>query len=54
MIIKINLYNKKIEVIKEIEKGYLSEVKSEGGYVYDYEEYLIVDLCYLLRMREEG
>jgi hypothetical protein len=48
MIIKINLYNKKIEVIKEIEEGYLSEVKSVGGNVYDYEEYLIVD------MREEG
>ena len=44
MIIKINLYNRKIEVIKEIEEGYLSEVKSVGGNVYDYEEYLIVDM----------
>ena len=48
MIIKINLNNREIEVIKEIEEGYLSEVKSKGGNVYDYEEYLIVD------MREEG
>ncbi len=48
MIIKINLYNREIKVIKEIEEGYLSEVKSVGGNVYDYEEYLIVD------MREEG
>lgn len=48
MIIKINLNNREIEVIKEIEEGYLSEVKNKGGYVYDYEEYLIVD------MREEG
>ena len=44
MIIKINLYNKKVEVIKEIEEGYLSV----EGNVYDYEEYLIVD------MREKG
>ena len=48
MKIKIDLYNKEVKVIKEIEEGYLSEVKSKGGYVYDYEEYLIVD------MREEG
>jgi len=48
MIIKLNLDDKKIEVIKEIEEGYLSEIKSKCGWVYDYEEYLIVDL------REEG
>ena len=48
MIIKINLYNNKVEVIRELEEGWLSEVRSEIGNVYDYEEYLIID------MREEG
>ena len=48
MIIKINLYNNKVEVIRELEEGWLSEVKSEIGNVYDYEECLVVD------MREEG
>jgi hypothetical protein len=44
MIIKLNLYNNKLEVIKEIEGGYLSCVRSEGGWVFDYEEYLIIDM----------
>lgn len=48
MIIKIDLNNKKVKLVKEIEEGWLEEVKSECGWVYDYEEYLIVD------MREEG
>ena len=50
MIIKLNLYNNKLEVIKEIEGGYMSCVRSEGGWVFDYEdeEYLIID------MRDEG
>jgi hypothetical protein len=47
-IIKIDLVNKKVEFIKEIEEGYIKEIKSRDGYVYDYEEYIIVD------MREEG
>jgi hypothetical protein len=48
MIIKIDLVNKKVDLVKEIEEGYIGEVKSKYGYVYDYEEYIIVDL------REEG
>jgi hypothetical protein len=48
MIIKIDLVNKKVELVKEIEEGYIEEVLSKDGYVYDYEEYIIVDL------REEG
>ena len=47
-IIKIDLVNKKVEFIKEIEEGYNGVVKSKDGWVYDYEEYIIVD------MREEG
>ena len=48
MIIKIDLVNKKVDLVKEIEDGYIKEVKNKCGYVYDYEEYIIVDL------REEG
>jgi len=47
-IIKIDLVSKKVEFINEIEDGYIVEVKSKDGWVYDYEEYIIVDL------REEG
>jgi hypothetical protein len=43
-LIKIDLVNKKVEFIKEIEEGYNEEVKSKNGVVYDYEEYIIVDI----------
>jgi hypothetical protein len=43
-LIKIDLVNKKVEFIKEIEEGYNEKVKSKNGVVYDYEEYIIVDI----------
>ena len=48
MKIKLDLYNKEMEVLSEKDfKFYIEgveEIKSECGVVYDCEEYLIIDL----------
>ena len=48
MKIKLDLYNKEMEVLSEKDfkfyKGMLDWIESECGVVYDWEEYLIIDL----------
>ena len=45
-LIKIDLVSKKVEILDddEVEEGYLKLYESKDGWVFDYEEYIIVDI----------
>jgi len=43
-LIKIDLVSKKVEIIDEVEEGYLKLYESKEGWVFDYEEFIIVDI----------